>query len=94
MIKGVAKSTGLSEEQVYLAIEAQLKKANPDEILDAKPGFRSGYIIDRLAPENKGLSAEQGGPLGPQTAERPAGVVGQQSGTGETVRTDNVIRGG
>jgi len=94
MIKGVAKSTGLSEEKVYLAIEAQLKEANPDAILDAKPGFRSGYIIDRLAPENKGLSAEQGGPLGPQTAERPAGVVGQQSGTGETVRTDNVIRGG
>ena len=71
----------------------------PNELNDSIEGFRSGYFdanknkMDRNSPESMNLTAEQGGPLGPQSLFAPEGVLMNQK-TGANVNIENVIRGG
>ena len=92
MIDGVAKATGIPVKQVIELLEARLQEVAPNPELDRVARRRSGYDINRL--ESTNLSAEQGGPLGPKDLFTPEGVVGRESGIGETVNLENVIRGG
>jgi hypothetical protein len=94
MIDGVAKATGIPVRQVIELIEARLQEVAPNSELDRLAGYRSGYYMDRMRPEAMNLPAELGGPLGAKDLITPKGVVGRESGIGETVNIENVIRGG
>ena len=102
MIDSLHEATGIpisGPKGIIERIEAPLKDKMPNELNDSIEGFRSGYFdanknkMDRNSPESMNLTAEQGGPLGPQSLFAPEGVLMNQK-TGANVNIENVIRGG